>query len=136
MVDVTENGSFFSKRLRDRIAQASFVLFVILVPVWVGFAWNQHQRTDDLAQINAKRRTLLVESCERGNTIRRQFRVLVKADREQAALLIDYMNLDIASKRPAPTIAEHLALHRLTTLYAQAKKVSVLPIIDCEGTIK
>lgn len=118
---------------RHLISSLSFVIFVILIPVWFGLFWIEHQRTDDLSTLIEERREMLVESCERGNVVRREFRELVQADKEQARLLIDYMNMDLGSA--LPNAAERQALKRLTELYERANAVTVMPIVDCEAVI-
>jgi hypothetical protein len=120
---------------RVTLVQITFILLVVIVPLAFGIGWNEHRRNDEVAKIVRDRREMLIDSCERGNSVRRQFRALVEADKEQAQLLIDYMRLDIASKQPSPTAAEKRALDRLTELYAKANAVPILPIVDCQKTI-
>jgi len=60
------------------MAQATFVILVILIPVGFGVAWSQHQRTDDLRRLTValhehdrddEWRTY--EGCLRGDVLRR-----------------------------------------------------------------
>jgi len=70
-------GPFVGSRGRRRISTGSFVVFVILVPLWAGLAWTQHQH--GVLQDKVEQHQLLddwriydaqIAMCERINVLR------------------------------------------------------------------
>lgn len=88
-------------RRRHQIVTVSFVLFVILLPVWAGFAWNEHQRGHELAAIVEAQRIDSVrdewrsydaayDSCLRGDVVReKQNAVLAELERHVPGFHVD-----------------------------------------------
>ena len=90
-----------SRKHRQQIVTASFVLFVILLPVWAGFAWNEHQRRDDLANAIKEQGSDRIRdewrvydanyaSCLRGDVVReKQNAVLAELERHVPGFHVD-----------------------------------------------
>ena len=73
---------------RITLAQISFALFVVVIPLLAGIGWAEHQRTSDLQRVTREARLhaifddwqlydAQIRSCERVNTIRNRQNAIV-----------------------------------------------------------
>jgi len=110
-------GPFIGNRGRRRISTGSFVILVIMLPLWAGMAWMQHQHT--VLQGESERHQVLddwrlydnaIASCARVNSLRERQNTVVawigKQDSDfplRAEKIVVCTNVILKPSTPRPT---------------------------------
>ena len=101
---------------RNTIANVSFLLLVIVIPVAFGIGWSEHQRTSDIQRLQRAQAFSsvlddwqiydgLLAACRRGNVIRRKQNAVIEVLHEQFGFTIPKTRIpDCLESVPMPTV--------------------------------